>query len=69
MVEQHSATFLDQFRVDPVQEGDKIKHRNFGDGVVIAVCNNKCWVLFEDGKDHLFKMNSLFNSQIVKIIY
>lgn len=69
MVEQHSETFLDQFRVDPIQEGDKIKHPNFGNGVVIAVCNGKCWVLLENGKDHLFKMNSLVNSKIVKIIY
>lgn len=69
MIERAEPNFLDQFRVEPIQQGDKIKHQNFGVGVVIATCNDKCWVIFENGRDHLFKINSLVNSNLVKVIY
>lgn len=51
----NNITFMDAFRTFPFEPGDKIKHINFGVGVVIAVCNGKMWVLFESGHDHLIK--------------
>lgn len=52
---ENNETFLDAFRVFPFEPGDKIKHINFGVGVVMAVCNGKMWVIFENGRDHLIK--------------
>lgn len=52
---KNNGTFMDAFRTFPFEAGDKIKHINFGVGVVIAVCNGKMWVIFENGHDRLIK--------------
>lgn len=55
---ENNGTFLDDFRTFPFEIGDKIKHINFGVGVVIAVYNGKMWIAFENGSDHLIKVTN-----------
>lgn len=64
-----SNAFTEDFRTSPVEPGDKIIHRNFGKGFVIATFGLKAWLFYNDGRDRVHKIDILVNSEIVKVVH